>query len=302
MAVTRVLRIPDQRERSGTTRDTQTEILIYHVHTDGEVDGDGLWVDTAATARVGNDGTNAIPAQNSTVTVNGVSCLVQSVEAERMDSTPLVFLVTVTAGIQPSSGSGTKYEITITVDGDEYSEPVYQDNAGNTITNSCNQSFEPPIEKTYYERESISVNFKSDVVDVTNIIACRGKLNDAGVTLSISALGYSRTFAAKTLMLKKASYTVTISNDGTPLYWSISYVLAYDPNTWTRQIVDRGLYTLDPTGHVKLVPILDREGQPVTTPQCLDGSGNKVALGGAAVLLPFDLDDTASFTGLFTGL
>ena len=307
MAVTKVVRIPDQRERSASTKDSLTETLVYHVHTDGATSG-GQWTDTAANARVANDGTHSIPVPNSTIPVNGVGCLVQSVEAERMAETPLVFLVTVTCGIQPSGGEGTKFEITITVDGDEYSEPIFKDVNSKPIKNSCNQSYEPPLEKTYNERESMSINFKSDVVDVSTISATRGKVNDAEVTLHIAALGYSRTFAEKTLQLKKASYTVTIDNTGAKLYWSISYVCTYDPATWAAPIVDRGLYTLDPSGAVdsaglpKLVPILDREGLPVTTPQFLNGSGQKLAAGANVHIDTYELYSTADFTALFTGL
>lgn len=293
MAITLVQRIYDTREQSGSTKDSLTETLVYHVYTDS-------LSDTASTARTANDGSTHIPQPNSSITISGTSCLVQTVQAERLDDTPYIFIVTVVCGIQPVTGSGAKTEITISVDGAPYTEPIYQDNESNRIGNSANQPFDPPIEQTYYTDEEITVSFKSDTVDVTNISACRGKVNTADVTLNVSALGYSRTFVAKTLKLLKATYTVTITKDNAPLFWQVNYCFGYRPDTWVRKIVDKGLYTLNDDGD--LVPIYDREGQPVSSPRYLDGAGQELADGAAVTLLPFDLETYVSFSGLFTGL
>ena len=85
----------------------------------------------------------------------------------------------------------------------------------------------------------------------------------------------------------------------------------YRADNWTKKPVDRGFYHL-PSGHTdytdgsKPEPIMDPfTGQQVTEPAFLDGHGQQIAPGANAVPYPsggYTIDDSAAYSGLFTGL
>lgn len=75
-------------------------------------------------------------------------------------------------------------------------------------------------------------------------------------------------------------------------YFIVNYEIAVNPDTWDLKILDAGLNQLS-SG--KLIPI-ERDGIPVTQPECLNGSGVALAVGGTPVYLTFRRFPEKDFT------
>jgi hypothetical protein len=222
---------------------------------------------------------------------------VKSKSAVRTKESPFCFLVTVNWGSTSESPvqfpTGAKWNVEISVDGVEYSQPAYKDVNGAALVNSAGDPFDPPLEQTYYDEE-ITVSFNTRTVDASAIESARGKTNSASFSFTVA--GLSRTFATKTLKLVKASYSTVYENNDS--YWKVSYVFRHRVDTWTRTVLDQGYNAWDSVAS-KLVIIKDKNGDPVNTPAMLDSDG---AVTDTAHFLDFQMEGTASFSTLFTGL
>jgi hypothetical protein len=179
---------------------------------------------------------------------------------------------------------------------------------------SAGQPFQQQRTRTYYDNV-YRIGFKSNSLNPATIDPIQGCLNQGAFTLNVASLGFSKTFEAQSTLLTRCPTTTVLTGDPTqPNYWQAEYELYYrkpiatPANTtggtagamvsgWTPFIVDQGYCELA-SGQLK--QILDSTGNPLNSPQYLDGSGSKST---TAHYLQFTPDSpTADFTPLFAGI
>jgi hypothetical protein len=78
-------------------------------------------------------------------------------------------------------------------------------------------------------------------------------------------------------------------------YYTVTYPVQLSRTAWRKDLLDQG-YNVLVAGRPKA--ILDPDGQPVTDPRALDGSGGLLGIGDPPVPLTFDVFDEADWSGL----
>jgi hypothetical protein len=293
-----------QGERYSVSGNKLTYVEVYRVRYNS--------IETAATAAKAS----GIPAIGTAATVSSLYTEVSNVEAMRVDNEPYFFDVSVTyetpSNEQPANPtSGQKWNVSVSVSGVPYEENVGVDKLGRDIKNSAGDPFPDGVTKTYWDQE-IQISFNSNLVDVSNIDACLGKSNSATVTATINGQNFSwgtqsvaypgGTMTVGTLKLVGATYSTKIGDDGQD-YWDISYTFHYRSDGWVRKVQDMGFKELKGTAPNQTRELIrDDQGNELNAPAFLNGTGGKLAAGGTVVLIPFKIDDTVSFSSLFTGL
>lgn len=230
------------------------------------------------------DGEALTPGSNLLVTYKGAT--------DHPDS-PLVAVVEVRWTVPTQSGTpvvGGNWDYAVSSEGVAFTESVTKDVSGKPIKNSAGQPFDPSLNKEYYD-ERFTIAYTTDTVNPITFANVRGKLNAGALTMNVD--GISRTFAAKSVKCENAGWERLVQNG--QKYFRVQISLLYRADTWVRKVPDMGFYEL--TGG-NLVPIKDKEGQMVVQPAYLNGSGAKLTAGADAVLLSFNIDDTADFSFL----
>lgn len=292
-----------RRIRNGERIDNDSVVWCYHVESDA-------YSDTVADAKLHASGggmTNPLPIRGEIVVVNGVSYDVDTVEIERVDRTPLLYLATVTLKTRQggdSDGGGDDavdvWDVTVAKTSLPYEETIYADRNAQRIANSAGVSYDPPLVETFYD-EKFALSFKTRTLRTDQADACRGKVNSNVVVMNVN--GYRRTFAKETLLLVSDSETAVIRPDGSP-YWEVSLEIIYRKDTHTRKLVDMGLEQIPAGGSIgdPLVPILDANNQPVTSPRFLDNAGHELSDGFDVVLRSHKTKYTANYGPMLFGI
>jgi hypothetical protein len=133
--------------------------------------------------------------------------------------------------------------------------------------------------------EEITIGFTTNIILWNCIDACFdeddcGCVNSEDVTLIVN--GEARVFQAGNLKFDDYELTTTVTTGGEQ-YWKMLLHLRYKFRGWNARVADMGLYMSGPSG---LVPIWDDSGQPVQSPQYLNGSGSTLTVGDPVVFLP----------------
>lgn len=169
-------------------------------------------------------------------------------------------------------------------------EPVYKDRFGNAITNSANETFDPPVTKDIYDAVFTITGNVAQYDEVTGQ-AYRGMVNSQAFNIR----GASSPIAAFKAKILEYSGSYAVKN-GIP-YWALTIVIATRKDGWKRNILDQGFSERDPlTGKPKVFK--DDEGYPLNQPRLLDGLGKPLASGAPAVFLVKELEEQISFAGL----
>jgi len=235
---------------------------------------------------------------------------------KRTTQSPFVFEVQVqfTRKYQPSQQG--KYNITISISGQEFTQTAYQAKAspaadGTTfsgsvgalvdIVNSAKQSFDPSLTKTYFD-EVISISYNTTDADSGQFASLRGCVNSDSVSFDIK--GQSRDFQPKQLLVKEISQstTITTGDDNSTPVWKVSIQLVARQDKYTRSVLDAGYYEKDPNDSTKIIGIMDKYHQPISAPGRLDGHGHSAGPTANPVYLGFDVEDQADISGIFEGL
>jgi len=288
-------------------------VTSYHVPNDERsTDGDGkvteVWnylvsvdaiTDTAAIAEA------AISYTSGDTHPDDASLSVSAIRTTRRQDEPLVWEVQITftttdngedESEPPEDSESEIWGVRIAFSGVAVNETVNEDNAGFPIVNSAQQFFDPCPEKTYYY-EQITVSFRctqDGIGDVFSAIqSARGKINSGTVTLTVN--GLSRAFAAEKLKLVTADYNTT--TDGGTTFWEVNYTFIYRDTGWTLHLLNHGMYKRVAG---ELVNIKDKYGNDITAPVLLTADGT--AESATATYKDFDIEETADFSGLFSGM
>lgn len=76
-------------------------------------------------------------------------------------------------------------------------------------------------------------------------------------------------------------------------FYVVTYEFEVNPDGWRKRILDQGIRTLDGSGNVS--PAVDHDGNAVTSPVLLDGSGGQLASGDDPFYLEYDVYNEADF-------
>lgn len=169
------------------------------------------------------------------------------------------------------------------------------------VVNSSGEKFDPPPEEPQSRRIITIVQNRAnypadDAADYDQAI------NSDSVTITKSYLGYSETFAPKTLFLAQVGSQSLLHN--AIAYWKLTWELHFDSETWDEFYLDRGTPTAKvggakpgggtfaaadfPAGVTKrLYRDRDFSGEPLG-PQLLDGNGNVLPFGQEPVFLQYE--------------
>lgn len=212
---------------------------------------------------------------------------VQSVSARREQANRLVYVVTVEYSSKATEGDAVAAENPlsrpreVSWDFEESTEPIYDDGAGTAITNSANITFDPPIQEKVSDLVmTYTKNFAT--FDAPKFIDYKDAVNNdpfqvpGGYTIDPG-------------VAKIVGFSANEQTENNITFFRITIKIAFRPNYsngnsgWTRNIVDEGRVRLNPYGVLpwqdKYIAILDAQGQPVTDPVPLDGTGQPLEPG-----------------------
>lgn len=176
---------------------------------------------------------------------------------------------------------------------DKFEVPVWKDISGNSVVNSAGVRFAEPVTKDD-TRSTLTIvrnepSFSDDLAEIY-----RDKVNASTFYLKDPRRVKCRDITGHQQFHPKAS-------TDTGLYWVVTYEfeVAADGETWDALALDQGLTQYDSSSPRKRVEITDKNGQPVSEPWPLDGSGNALPdNSGTPVFLTFQVYETAEFADL----
>jgi hypothetical protein len=254
-----------------------------------------------------SDGTNTVPVIGDAYPTDGTLTVID-VNPQQVTQAATMYSVQVQFSTRTSSGETGKWDTKVTFDGEPVQVTAYYDINNKPITNSAKQNFASQPVETFYDGK-LSISFKTDTFDETSCEPLRGCSNTEVITLVISALSYSHSFAADTLRLD--DYTAEpVVQLGTVAYWNVSlHFTQRNQITSPANSADAGalvsgfkMYLVD-AGYCEIgtppVAIKDSDGNLLNTPHYLDGSGHKT---NTPYFLDFVMVKSADLSALFTGI
>jgi len=170
-------------------------------------------------------------------------------------------------------------------------ELVDREATGKAITNSANESFDPPITKEVYDLV-LRLKRNEELFNPINAVKYTGAINNDNF---VCPADYSGTTVQYPPGVVKCTLLKGIPKRAATLYYhEVHYEFQFrlgeieetEPGTWEvlglgwkKRILDQGFRTLKKedgewTGEYE--PILDAEGNPVREPQLLDGKGEQL--------------------------
>lgn len=158
----------------------------------------------------------------------------------------------------------------ISWDFQQYEENVEFDQAGKAIKNSAGDPFQNPIVRDR-SRAVLTVVQNEAQYSVNTALTYGDTINN---NTFMSCPRY--TLLCKPPKAKKIFSTAVKIG----YYWQVTYEFHLNPQGWLKRVLDAGLYEKrqDPSAQnqLKLVPILDDHGMPVTVAKPLNGYGQKL--------------------------
>lgn len=159
---------------------------------------------------------------------------------------------------------------------------VWQDKDGDALRNSAGDWFDPPVvEDKTYDEVTIIRNTDKDAYNPELATAYENTVNSDSITIAGVDLVPGQA------LLKK--WDAKQDQARGYEYWRETLKIAMHPDTWTKYLLDQGLYEINANGDK--VPITV-QGSEVSEPQMLDGNGSYVGDGAgpsAAVFLAFQI-------------
>ena len=262
MAVSSVTLLSEARSRDGATfRGTRR----YRV----EFDADEFSIGPAITA---NDGTESIPSVGDSWSAGSALEVVGYSADNRGDPRGATVDVSYSSD-QDEQDSATEDPTTvaarITARGADQTVPYFRDESGTPklVTNSAGQAFNELPERIRPEGVEFQIVRRVSTKRTSTLWSLYWSLNNASVTID------GDTLAAGEAALSDFGYSekkTVEKNDGTTVTFFEETIKIIARPSWDDVFEDRGLDELDAG---ELVQILDKDGNPVTKPYPLDGSG-----------------------------
>ena len=167
-------------------------------------------------------------------------------------------------------------------------EPVDRAWNGDLITNSADEPFEPPLTVTYYD-------------PVMNVRRYEETFRPATLLEYRHALNLDEFFGAPPGWAMMLPIQPKLVRRGELTYWEVHYRIHFRDHRrrvadmGTRQKVRNEQFDPDDPRHMTYEPIRDADGEPVTKPVPLDGTGRPLQPGSDPVWLYFELQGRAYF-------
>lgn len=187
--------------------------------------------------------------------------------------------------------------IQITVDAEQSTKPLIKDLAGDPVVNSVGMLYDPPL-STQVSNPTITIKFDSLAFNIEDISYYTNKTNSDAFTIK----GYS--FPPRTLLVTKLAASTTYEQG--VYIWNKSVTLKVALQDADGDYIEWDKVKGLDCGTHKLVagkppqPILDRTGNPITTPIPLNGAGQPLNSGDAPVYRDHKGYAEVSFVSLFT--
>ncbi len=314
--VSKIYWVPES-DRASSSDTEITYIRVYRV----VYDPTDLPLPSAYHAIFADDGTTAIPSrgdefENEDGGSDGTGIYVTKIDPQRTNEPHIIDVyVTYSSVALTTFPEASKWNKTISSDAVEFTETTTRDKDSILIKNSAGDSVATP--KTRFDRK-YSVKFSTNDVSVINSLDdLQGKINSDSVSLNITKGGItvSKTFAAYTLKFLNSPWSIvesgTEGHPGSFGYLDVSVELGYRADTWLPKIVDMGLRQKNAdTGEVG--PIVDDNGNPITSEVPLDGFGQPLDTSGGTTAVVFapapgggdqwHVDDEAAFAPFLSSL
>lgn len=279
--------------RSGSKNELwqRTFTRVFQVITDTPTDGP-LAVMEAVDPLTGV-AVPAVGASYSTGYEYDDGSFVQSLKAQEVSEDGKQWDVSVeygpyNAGLFPVDVISWPFELT--VDGQKYERAITKDVSGNAIVNSAKSPFQEPV--TVDDSRTLIKVVRNEPIltyDFTLAELYNDKVNNATWN------GYAaKTVKCSGIVPGKAQYD---SNTQT-WYFAVTYTFEVNRDTWTRNLLDQGFCVLDSSSPPKQKAVKGVDGQPVSDPVLLDGSGNQLATTGTPVFLSYEVYPAVDF-GVF---
>ena len=217
---------------------------------------------------------------------------VESVESA-MDTDPehgaVDWIVTVNYGfLVPFDINPSLWPIKVSFGGERTEKATSKDKSGGPIVNSAGDPFDPPI--VIDDSRSTMTVTRNELVsafDLTLAESYRDKINNE-IWNGFDAL----TVKCGIISTSEPQY----DSNARVYYYTVTYPFMIDRKGWLKNILDAGCNEIDSgTGLAK--PIMN-QGQQVSDPVPLDGSGVRNAPGADPVFTDFDVYEEADFAGL----
>jgi hypothetical protein len=159
------------------------------------------------------------------------------------------------------------------------------------LCNSADEPFDPPIQEEFYDY-ALVIKRNESAFSMSSAQAFFNKVNSDSLSV-LNKQGQVLTFAAGKVRCK--SIQADEQRHGPTWYYAVTYEFVVREDGWKRRILDQGFRKKVSGAYTA---IADSEGNPVTQPMKLNGSGDVLAAASAAVFLEFQTKYTKPFTTL----
>jgi len=157
------------------------------------------------------------------------------------------------------------------------------------LCNSSKEPFDPPIQEEFYDF-AITIQRNEAAFNIATANPYLNAVNgDVFSFYGRNSQLYS--FAAGQVRCK--SIQATEQRHGPAWYWQVQYEFVVRNDGWLRRILDQGFRRLESNEYVQ---IADADGNPLTQPAKLDGSGGVLAPNGTPVYLEFQTKKAMAFS------
>jgi hypothetical protein len=156
------------------------------------------------------------------------------------------------------------------------------------LCNSAHEPFDPPIQEEFYDT-AIIIKRNEAAFDMSLAKDYFNKVN-SDVFEIVGKNGIQRTFAVGTVLCK--SIQADEVRHGPTWYYAVTYEFVMRDDGWKRRLLDQGFRKISGSSYLA---IADTDGNPVTQPAKLNGSGDLLAIGDTAVFLEFQTKYTKPF-------
>lgn len=217
---------------------------------------------------------------------------VQSISVKEDGDSGVQWKATVHYGPLDTSQFGsdpTLWPIKVSFGGERTEKVIYFDNAGNRICNSALDPFDPPIT---IDDSRVLLNITRNERVSTFGISIPSTYNDT--TNNATWNGFPA-YACKfgTITTSEPQY----DSNGHVYYLTVTYPVTVNRDLWVKNLLDCGMNALDTSSPPRPTPIMNN-GQQISEPVPLDGSGHRMASTGTPTTLPFDVYTAVDWTPL----
>jgi hypothetical protein len=157
------------------------------------------------------------------------------------------------------------------------------------LCNSSKEPFDPPIQEEFYDFSIVIKRNEANFPILTVGQYLNTVNSDAFQFFANNGVLYS--FPAGTTRCR--SIQADEQRHGPVWYFAVSYEFVVRNDGWKRRIMDQGFRVLDGTDYKQ---VADVDGNPVTQPVKLNGSGVQLAASAAPVFLEFQTKKTKAFS------